>query len=532
MLLIKTFNNFSFINKYLNKFVNVLNKRKFPEVIVSFTSYPPRINYLQPMLETIFNQTRKADKVVLWLAESEFPHRESDLPPYLTELAAQSKIIIEWCKDLKPHKKYFYALQKYHDSIVITVDDDLLFPPDLIECLLASYAKFPQAISAIRTHLMEQSEAEFAPYNNFTACQNLIIGEPAMNLLATNGAGSLFPPNLLNFEYFQEKLVEDICLYTDDLWLKAIEVSSGVPVVQVRKFDSLQYIESSQDIALWHENVLQGRNDADLEKIRLWADNLYGKGYFADKVFYSQYDGGLYKQLVGRNTVLYFAPHQDDELLSMGADICASVANGKDVHVVLCTDGSMSGVWKCLNNQKSCSWHKDKHTYNLSKNDFVAARDAEFKQSCTALGVKNENIHILPNRAVDGKLSVSFAEYIIRQFLKKFGRYATVCTIYYDSGDNQHKDHKALGQAAENLWQKHLVRKVRFFVEPYHLSAEQTEFKQIKTTPNTKQKIKQAIDSYSLWKPEAGRYAVGKHSVGTDLADLAENMSSYCLKKH
>lgn len=532
MLFFKLLNKISFVNKYLSKFVNVLNKRKFPEVIVSFTSYPLRIDYLQPMLETIFNQTRKADKVILWLAESEFPHQESDLPPYLTELNTQSKIIIEWCNDLKPHKKYFYALQKYHNSIVITVDDDLLFPPDLIECLLASYAKFPQAISAMRTHLMEQNGAKFAPYNSFVIRQNLIIDEPAMSLLATNGAGSLFPPNLLNFKYFQESLVKDMCLYTDDLWLKTVEVLSGVPVVQPRKFGHLQHTKNSQDEALWYENVLQGRNNADLEKIRLWADDLCGNEGFLDKIFYPRHNGGVYKKFAGRKTVLYFAPHQDDELLSMGADICASVANGKDVHVVLCSDGSMSGVLKQLNNQKNCSLHKEKHTYNLSKKDFVAARDAEFKQSCVVLGVKSENIHILPNRAVDGELSVSFAEHIIRQFLKKFGRYATVCTIYYDSGDKQHKDHKALGQAAENLWQKHLVRKVRFFVEPYHLNVNQTEFKRIKAAPNAEHKIKQAVAAYCLWKPEAGRYAIGKHSVGADLADLAENMSSYCLKKH
>ena len=50
------------------------------------------------------------------------------------------------------------------------------------------------------------------------------------------------------------------------------------------------------------------------------------------------------------NTIIYFIPHQDDELLSMGVDICDSLKKRKNVHIVLCTDGSGSSVRKRLNN--------------------------------------------------------------------------------------------------------------------------------------------------------------------------------------
>ena len=52
------------------------------------------------------------------------------------------------------------------------------------------------------------------------------------------------------------------------------------------------------------------------------------------------------------NRVLYFAPHQDDELLTMGLDICESVKKRMDVHVILCADGSKSGVRNVLKNGK------------------------------------------------------------------------------------------------------------------------------------------------------------------------------------
>ena len=94
------------------------------------------------------------------------------------------------------------------------------------------------------------------------------------------------------------------------------------------------------------------------------------------------------------NTIIYFAPHQDDELLSMGVDICNSLKKGKSVHVVLCTDGSGSSVKRKLNDGKSCNKHPGEHIYDLSEQEFIQARDTEFVASCLALGVKRENIHI------------------------------------------------------------------------------------------------------------------------------------------
>lgn len=55
-----------------------------------------------------------------------------------------------------------------------------------------------------------------------------------------------------------------------------------------------------------------------------------------------------------QKTVLYFSPHQDDEILSMGIAICNSVRNGQNVHVVLCTDGSKCKVRIQMSDGKAC----------------------------------------------------------------------------------------------------------------------------------------------------------------------------------
>ena len=168
-------------------------------------------------------------------------------------------------------------------------------------------------------------------------------------------------------------------------------------------------------------------------------------------------------------TVVYLAPHQDDELLSMGIDIIQSVAAGKVPHVYLFTDGSKSTVRFRICNGQACPFHEGIHQHDLTIPKFVAARDREFTDSCLALGVKPENIHILPARSIDGALSIESAEQLILSILSSHPKNVTVCTISPMVGNCQHTDHRNLGLAALNLYRKGRIRNLRLFVEPYCL---------------------------------------------------------------
>lgn len=235
----------------------------------------------------------------------------------------------------------------------------------------------------------------------------------------------------------------------------------------------------------------------------------------------------------GRKTLLYFAPHQDDELLSMGIDICTSLKKGHDVHVILCSDGSKSYVRGLLGNGKRCKKHEGIHCYDLSVADFIAARDREFKASCLALGVPESNIHIPAHRAVDGSVYKSSMEKLILEYVSALGSDAVVCTLAPTNGPQQHKDHKTLGWAASGLLKSGRIRKIRFFVEPYLYGqiAENprlipVEPEILTATDETAEKIKAAIGAYSLWDPEQQRYAVGYHSVTNEFNDFLNTLQS------
>ena len=80
-------------------------------MIVSLTSYPARMETIHQCLDSIYAQSMQPDKVVLWLAEEQFPNREKDLPDSLLEDLDAGKIEVFWCDDLGSHKKYFYTMQ-------------------------------------------------------------------------------------------------------------------------------------------------------------------------------------------------------------------------------------------------------------------------------------------------------------------------------------------------------------------------------------------------------------------------------------
>ena len=223
---------------------------KSKQIIVSVTSYPARIRSVALALETIYEQTRKLDKVVLWLAASQFPNRDDDLPKELLKLVFEKGLEIQWCDDdLKPHKKYYYAFQKYPDDLVITIDDDILYPPQRIENLYLSYLLHPYAVAAARAHLIPISESgKILPYKLWPQEIDAYVNKMSLQLCATGCGGVLYPTGLFSKVrecLLDKETIKRVCLYADDLWLKGMEIVAGIPLVVAEEFQDLCYAPDS-----------------------------------------------------------------------------------------------------------------------------------------------------------------------------------------------------------------------------------------------------------------------------------------------
>lgn len=246
--------------------IGVFDHKRQEKIIVSLTSYPKRISTTATALERIFAQTLKPDKIVLWLSKENFPLQEAELPLELLQLRERG-LEIEWCDgDIKSYKKLIPALQKYSKDIVITADDDLVYELDMIEKLYHSYQKYPKAISAMRTHkIVLEENGEVALYSNWVKDCSEYILEPRMELFATTGAGTLFPPSILDARGMDAEIFMKIAPTADDMWVKGISLLSQTPIVLARENKPLRYIDGTQEETLWGTNMTQ--NDIQLKNI-------------------------------------------------------------------------------------------------------------------------------------------------------------------------------------------------------------------------------------------------------------------------
>ena len=241
-------------------------ERTSEEVIVSLTSFPARIGIVSITIRSIMDQTCQPDRIMIWLADTQFPGLEEDLPQDLLDLKDQG-LEIRFCDDLKPHKKYFYTMQENPDAVVITMDDDVIYPEDAVECLLRSYSRFPHCVSGLRVHRMSFTEDGVGTYDSWRYNDDTFYRNPSYFAMATGVGGILYPPHSIPNDAFDKETIIATCLRGDDLWLKANATRNGYPTVLAALNRPLDYIDGSQESALWKANKGMGDNDAQLHKV-------------------------------------------------------------------------------------------------------------------------------------------------------------------------------------------------------------------------------------------------------------------------
>lgn len=240
-------------------------------IIVSLTSYPKRIVGVSRVIKSLFEQTIKADKIILWLSLLEFPEKEQSLPLDLISLKGTQAFQIHWVKEnLKSHKKYYYALQKYKKDIVITVDDDIYYSITMIQELLEAYYQFPNAIVARNVRMILRQNNEIANYDMWGNCDRYILSR-RHDLCAIGWGGILYPPHIVNDRWFDRFAIENNCPYQDDLWLKFNEILDGIPVVYAGKKKEDIIILDAQECALYEDNIMGNQNNVSINKLNIWA---------------------------------------------------------------------------------------------------------------------------------------------------------------------------------------------------------------------------------------------------------------------
>lgn len=240
------------------------------KIIVSLTSFPARINKVHLSIKSLMLQTCKPDKIILWLANEQFP--DKNLPQELLKLCDYG-LEIRYCDDLRSHKKYYYALKEQReDELVVTYDDDLIYPPKSIERLYKKHKQYPDCIVCNRAQACKVENGKFGPYSTWKVLSDEGVKTPSTRLFPSTGGGTMYPYNKVSGEAFNKEAIFNSALSSDDIWMRFMSAKAKTKIIKTRKYHKTFIpIQGSQIESLQIENCLEGGNDRVISNL----SNLY-----------------------------------------------------------------------------------------------------------------------------------------------------------------------------------------------------------------------------------------------------------------
>lgn len=249
------------------------NNGRKDKIIVSLTSFPPRLPKLHLVIECILRQSIKPDDIILYLTEEQVGSIDN-LPKKLLDLRERG-LQIKLCPDkIRSHTKYFYAMKENPNDIVITVDDDLFYRTDLIESHLAAHKKHPNAIIANWVKEILPTTDKYNEWPDGT--------EPKLSnrFLLLGVSSVLYPPKSLHEEVFNKNAIIEQCLTADDVWLSCMALLKETPIYFTKyKYNHLPVRIKNNETLL---SVNRERNQICVDNLNKYYDKKLGVRPFID----------------------------------------------------------------------------------------------------------------------------------------------------------------------------------------------------------------------------------------------------------
>ena len=243
-------------------------------ITASLTSFPARIEHVYLAIKSLMVQSLKPDRIILWLANEQFP--DHVLPKNLTDLEKHG-LEIKWCDDLYGHKKYYYCIKEQKENeVVITFDDDIIYPIDCIKRLIKKHRQFPNCLVCERAQSIIYNNGEVENPGKWDVISNVGVKTPSYSLNPSPGGGCLIPYGAFYKDTYNKEIICKLAYKNDDLWYMFMVAQNGVRTIKTRKYHKIfSLIEGSQTVQMATENVVGNKN---VEIMKLLAEN-YPEAY-------------------------------------------------------------------------------------------------------------------------------------------------------------------------------------------------------------------------------------------------------------
>ena len=175
-------------------------------LVVSLTSYGPRLQIVGKVLQSILRQTVRPDRVILWLDAADLPL----LPENLHDLGAE----IRPCANWKSYKKIVPTLVEAPDAYIVTADDDVYYGPDWLAGLVAHAGA---GVACHRAHRVTLQDGRPQAYDDW----DRHITAPARGplIFPTGVGGVIYRPGVFHPDVTDPDKFMRLAPSADDVWL-------------------------------------------------------------------------------------------------------------------------------------------------------------------------------------------------------------------------------------------------------------------------------------------------------------------------
>jgi hypothetical protein len=235
-------------------------------VFISLTTISSRIDNVHQVVSSLLRQRIPIEctsiQISLYISNEPYLLDEgiSSVPASLNDLLESAnnkwnstkKFSIEFCPNTGPHRKYIHTLPLMNEEdILITVDDDTLYPEYAIQSLVEANLKH-DCVTSMRGRKIAISNNEIKTYRSWKKNMNELTMPSLLNV-GTGKDGIAYRISHLHPNVSNVKAALEFASCADDLWLKMHSLLYGLPT----KILSRDLSQSFPDII-----SRNGRNDS------------------------------------------------------------------------------------------------------------------------------------------------------------------------------------------------------------------------------------------------------------------------------
>lgn len=228
--------------------------------VVTMTTHGARIARAYLAIESIARGRMRPKRLILWIDD---PELAEDLPAAIRRLQRRG-LEVRLTTNYKVHTKYYpYVLAHADEELpLVTSDDDIVYPEDWLERILAAHQAYPTDVLAYRAHRMSVTDGAIDPYASWQPAAG--AGASSGNF-GTSVSGQLFPPSLQRVARDQGERFRDVSPDNDDIWLHALAVENGLRVRLVDGSSRMfPFVPRTQQGGLYLTNYFEGANDRQI----------------------------------------------------------------------------------------------------------------------------------------------------------------------------------------------------------------------------------------------------------------------------